>query len=134
MFLPMPVYTKSFQFWQFLEWANSTAVEMDWNRLQKRTFLDRLRGISDVDPEDETNDHDTVGSSIQKLRNFISRKQEQKRATQKIEESRVEFFVTEGVERQIELGENLLEIGTYCGSKKSSSGNHDIDIGKLTLI
>lgn len=94
------------------EWANSTAVEMDWNRLQKRTFLDRLRGKNnDGDSDDETNDEqDTVGSSIQKFRNFMSRKQDAKRATQKAEESRVEFFVTEGVERQIELGENLLEI------------------------
>jgi hypothetical protein len=83
---------------------------MDWNRLQKRTFLDRLRGINDGDSDDEANNQDTVGSSIQKFRNFMSRKQDKMRATQKAEESRVEFFVTEGVERQIELGENLLEI------------------------
>jgi hypothetical protein len=83
---------------------------MDWNRLQKRTFLDRLRGKNDGDSDEEANDQDTVGSSIQKLRNFMSRKQEQKRIAQKTEESRVEFFVTEGVERQIDLGENLLEI------------------------
>eukprot|EP00980_Cylindrotheca_fusiformis_P017597 scaffold5517_cov135-Cylindrotheca_fusiformis.AAC.27 len=92
------------------EWANSTAVEMDWNRLQKRTFLDRLRGINDGDLEEEINEHDTVGTSLQKLRNFISRKQDKKRGTPSVEESRVEFYVTESVERQIELGENLLEI------------------------
>mmetsp|Transcript_12525 Transcript_12525/g.29905 ORF Transcript_12525/g.29905 Transcript_12525/m.29905 type:complete len:1255 (+) Transcript_12525:50-3814(+) len=92
------------------EWANSTAVEMDWNRLQKRTLLDRLRGINDGDPEDEVNEHDAVGVSLQKIRNFISRKQDKKRSVPNVEESRVEFFVTEGVERQIELGENLLEI------------------------
>jgi len=92
------------------EWANSTAVEMDWNKLQKRTFLDRLRGMNEGDSEDEANEHDTVGSSIQKLRKFIKRKQDETRMPQKTEESRVEFFVTEGVERQIELGENLLEI------------------------
>lgn len=83
---------------------------MDWNRLQKRTFLDRLRGKNDGDSDEETNEQDTVGSSIQKFRDFMSRKQDAKHATQKAEESRVEFFVTEGVERQIELGENLLEI------------------------
>lgn len=94
----------------FQEWANSTAVEMDWNKLQKRTFLDRLRGINEGDSDDEGNEQDTVGYSIQKFRNFIARKQDNKRSTLKVEESRVEFFVTEGVERQIELGENLLEI------------------------
>jgi hypothetical protein len=94
----------------YTEWANSTAVEMDWNRLQKRTFLDRLRGINDGDAEEEVNEHDAVGTSLQKLRNFISRKQDKTRGTPNVEESRVEFYVTEGVERQIELGENLLEI------------------------
>jgi hypothetical protein len=92
------------------EWANSTAVEMDWNKLQKRTFLDRLRGISENDSDDEAVEHDAVGAGLQKLRNFISRKQDKKRTAPKVEESRVEFYVTEGVERQIELGENLLEI------------------------
>jgi len=92
------------------EWANSTAVEMDWNKLQKRTFLDRLRGLGDDDSEDEANEHDTVGASMQRLRKFIAQRQGKKRLTPKVEESRVEFYVTESVERQIELGENLLEI------------------------
>lgn len=95
------------------EWANSTAVEMDWNKLQKRTLMDRIRGIAEGDSDDEVNEHDTVGASLQKLRNFrnfISRKEDKPRAKQKVEESRVEFYVTETVERQIELGENLLEI------------------------
>lgn len=83
---------------------------MDWNKLQKRTLLDRLRGTTEGGSDDEVNEHDTVGSSIQRLRKFISRKSDAKRQPQKAEESRVEFFVTESVERQIELGENLLEI------------------------
>jgi pentatricopeptide repeat protein len=92
------------------EWANSTAVEMDWNKLQKRTFLDRLRGRGDDDSEDEVNEHDAVGASMHRFRKFIAQRQGKKRLTPKLEESRVEFYVTEAVERQIELGENLLEI------------------------
>ncbi|KAL3923848.1 MAG: hypothetical protein SGILL_001407, partial [Bacillariaceae sp.] len=88
----------------------TTAVEMDWNRLQKRTFLDRLRGRGDDDSEDEANEHDAVGASMQRFRKFIAQRQGKKRLTPKVEESRVEFYVTESVERQIELGENLLEI------------------------
>jgi pentatricopeptide repeat protein len=94
------------------EWANSTAVEMDWSRLQKRSFLDRLIGGSaegDQEAEDES-EGNGGGTAYQKFRNFVARKQEEKRAMPKIEERGVEFFVTEGVERQIELGENLLEI------------------------
>lgn len=99
------------------EWANSTAVEMDWNRLQKRTFLDRLRGIGDggeqqEDEEGEGGDSvsETVGNTYQKFRNMLARKQDAKSRLPKVEERGVEFYVTESVERQIELGENLLEI------------------------
>jgi len=93
------------------EWANSTAVEMDWNRLQKRSFMDRLRGRANEDEgEDEANETVAVGASINRFRQFISNRQGKKRVTPKIEESRVEFYVTETVERQIELGENLLEV------------------------
>ena len=91
----------------FSEWANSTAVEMDWNKLQKRTLLDRLRGLGEADADDEANEQ---GGSLQKLRNFMSRRQDTKRGAITAEESRVEFYVTEAVERQIELGENLLEV------------------------
>mmetsp|Transcript_20122 Transcript_20122/g.47221 ORF Transcript_20122/g.47221 Transcript_20122/m.47221 type:complete len:1185 (-) Transcript_20122:1521-5075(-) len=92
------------------EWANSTAVEMDWDRLQKRSFMDRLRGRANDDRDDEANETDAVGNSINRFRQFLSNRQGRKRATPKIEESRVEFYVTETVERQIELGENLLEV------------------------
>jgi len=92
------------------EWANSTAVEMDWSRLQKRTFLDRLRGRANDDSDDDINENDAVGASISKFRQFLSQRKGKTRAKPKIEESRVEFYVTETVERQIELGENLLEI------------------------
>jgi hypothetical protein len=101
---------KSLSYLYFIEWANSTAVEMDWNRLQKRTFLDRLRGLGDDDDEDEVNEHDAVGASMQRLRKFVAQRRGKARLTPKVEESRVEFYVTESVERQIELGENLLEI------------------------
>ena len=93
-----------------IEWANSTAVEMDWNKLQKRTFLDRLRGIGEGDPEEEGNDQVGGASIKDRFRNFVARRPVKKGVTPKLEESRVEFYVTEGVEMQIELGENLLEI------------------------
>lgn len=93
------------------EWANSTAVEMDWNTLQKRSFMDRLKSRANGDEgDDEVNENDAVGSSINRFRQFISNRQGKKRVTPKVEESRVEFYVTETVERQIELGENLLEV------------------------
>lgn len=92
------------------EWANSTAVEMDWNKLQKRTFLDRLRGVGEGGPEDEEDDQAAGAASMRdRFRNLMART-DMKRGNPNVEESRVEFYVTEGVERQIELGENLLEI------------------------
>mmetsp|Transcript_27713 Transcript_27713/g.65095 ORF Transcript_27713/g.65095 Transcript_27713/m.65095 type:complete len:1192 (+) Transcript_27713:202-3777(+) len=91
------------------EWANSTAVEMDWNRLQKRSFMDRLRGRATDDEGDDANEPN--GASLSRFRQFITNRQGAKRVAQtKVEESRVEFYVTETVERQIELGENLLEV------------------------
>lgn len=93
------------------EWANSTAVEMDWNTLQKRSFMDRLKSRANGDEgDDEVNENDAMGSSINRFRQFISNRQGRNRVTPKVEESRVEFYVTETVERQIELGENLLEV------------------------
>ena len=86
---------------------------MDWNKLQKRTFLDRLlNGIGEsLDQDDEENEGgEGVGNTVQKLRSLINRKREEKRVVPRVEERGVEFFVTESVERQIELGENLLEI------------------------
>mmetsp|Transcript_3117 Transcript_3117/g.7082 ORF Transcript_3117/g.7082 Transcript_3117/m.7082 type:complete len:1072 (-) Transcript_3117:95-3310(-) len=94
------------------EWANSTAVEMDWNKLQKRSFMDRFLSIGgdDDDSDDEANEQDTVTASMSRFRKFINQRQGKKKTNTNIEESRVEFYVTESVERQIELGENLLEI------------------------
>lgn len=96
------------------EWANSTAVEMDWNKLQKRSLLDRIVGqVVDLDDEDDE-DNQEGASAYQKLRRRLLKsrnKAENKVMTlQKTEDNRMEFFVTETVERQIALGENLLEI------------------------
>jgi pentatricopeptide repeat protein len=95
------------------EWANSTAVEMDWNKLQKRSLLDRIVGKV-VDLDDEDDDDDEEIGAYQKLRNRIMARRKQESAKpaiqSKTEDKRQEFFVTEAVERQIALGENLLEI------------------------
>mmetsp|Transcript_5650 Transcript_5650/g.11710 ORF Transcript_5650/g.11710 Transcript_5650/m.11710 type:complete len:1333 (-) Transcript_5650:55-4053(-) len=91
------------------EWANSTAVEMDWNKLQKRTFLERLVGQVAADPEEGEEDADL--STYQKLSNRLFRSNKKEGgANGKAAEDKMEFFCTEQVERQISLGENLVEI------------------------
>jgi hypothetical protein len=89
---------------------------MDWNKLQKRSLLARLRGTKSEDEEDK-DENEAEGSTYQKLRNLMTRKSVsgsnlngRPPIPKVVEESRMEFFVTEVVERQIELGENLLEI------------------------
>ena len=86
---------------------------MDWNKLQKRSLLDRLTGFIDDDEEDDA-DREEGGniSSIGKIRQLINRRRKKKSEStnSRPEEGRMEFFVTEAVERQIALGENLLEI------------------------
>jgi len=85
---------------------------MDWNKLQKRSFLARLRSMGEGESDDDGEEvSGSLGSSTyQRFRSLLSRGQEKTRVLPKVEESPLEFFVTEGVERQIELGENLLEI------------------------
>lgn len=94
------------------DWANSTAVDMDWNKLQKRSFLDRI--ISQVvDLEDEDDEESEEGvTAYQKLRKRLANRNKDPTKGLGKAEDRVgmEFFVTETVERQIALGENLLEI------------------------
>lgn len=99
------------------EWANSTAVEMDWNKLQKRSLLDRMIGkVIDLDDEeeDEADEGGGGGNNFQKLRNRLLSRRNKDAAlgpsNTKKEDNGMEFFVTETVERQIALGENLLEI------------------------
>lgn len=91
------------------EWANSTAVEMDWNKLQKRslfgTFISQVVSFEDEDDEDNEQT-----STYQKLRKKLSRIRNQDKSTKPDDGSKLEFFVTEPVERQITLGENLIEI------------------------
>lgn len=93
------------------EWANSTAVDMDWNRLQKRSLLDRIVSqVVDLDDEDAEDDEEGI-SAYQKLKKRLAnRNKEPAKGLGKNEDKGMEFFVTETVERQIALGENLLEI------------------------
>ena len=97
------------------EWANSTAVEMDWNKLQKRSIFDRLVSqVVDVDESDDDEGNDEGLTTYQKLRKRVlkARQKDGKSTINGKEESkqRMDFFVTEQVEQQITLGENLLEI------------------------
>jgi pentatricopeptide repeat protein len=94
------------------EWANSTAVEMDWNKLQKRSLLDRMIGKV-VDADDDDSENDDAVNNFQKFRNLLSRRSKESTmamTSHKKEDNGMEFYVTETVERQIALGENLLEI------------------------
>jgi pentatricopeptide repeat protein len=94
------------------EWANSTAVDMDWNKLQKRSFFDRIISqVVDLDDDDDTENEEGI-SSYQKLRKRLANRSKDPSKGLGKTEDRVgmEFFVTETVERQIALGENLLEI------------------------
>lgn len=94
-------------------WANSTSIEMDWNKLQKRSLLDRLTGFIDDDEDDGPEEERGNVSNIRKIRQLIARRRKKKSentSSSRNEETRMEFFVTEAVERQIALGENLLEI------------------------
>lgn len=93
---------------------------MDWNKLQKRSLLDRI--VSQVvdleDEEEEEEDQENVGA-YQKLKNRLrARRNKEAGGTakglqlQKLKsvDDAMEFYVSEAVERQIALGENLLEI------------------------
>jgi pentatricopeptide repeat protein len=91
------------------EWANSTAVEMDWNKMNKdQSFLGSAKAqlLALTNLEDENGEG---GTAISRLRNLMGRKRVVNNPqTPKVET--IEFYVTEAVEMQIELGENLLEI------------------------
>lgn len=99
-------------------WANSSSIEMDWNKLQKQSFLDsakkQISMLTGVSEENDENDDDegSMGSSsrYQKMKNRWMRKKEVKRPLPSRPVESMQFYVTEPVEMQIELGENLLEI------------------------
>lgn len=92
------------------EWANSTAVEMDWNKFQKKSLLSTLVS-SVVDLEDsDGEDGEEQSTTYQKLRKKILTLRQESAKNKAEEGGGMEFFVTEPVERQIQLGENLLEI------------------------
>ena len=104
------------------EWANSTAVAVDWNKLQKKSLLDRIVGkvvdLEDDDDEDLSGDNNQESSALGKLRNrLMTRRNRNKdistgldKKKESDDSNRMEFFVTEAVQRQISLGESLLEI------------------------
>ena len=93
------------------EWANSTAVDMDWNKLTKRSFLDRvISQVVDLEDEEDSGE-DENATAMQKLRKRLANRRDPTKSLTKAEDREgMEFFVTETVERQIALGENLLEI------------------------
>lgn len=92
------------------EWANSTAVDMDWNKLQKRSFMDRvLSQVVDLDEGDGEENEEGM-TAYQKIRHRLAKRAGDQSKGLAEDREGMEFFVTETVERQIALGENLLEI------------------------
>lgn len=94
------------------EWANSTAVEMDWNKLQEKSFVDRTKEIFSGTAdgvEGGEDDDDATTSTYQRLKNKLFNNKTTPKVS-KVSEKSIEFFGTPPVEMQIELGENLLEI------------------------
>lgn len=108
------------------EWANGATVEVDWNKLQKRGW--RLRaGVrrgnnSEITPtrSEDDNGPQPSRSFIGSVKGIINRRRSPTNKNKNIvtnhwddpydEEDIVEKYVTDSVLRQIELGENLLEI------------------------
>jgi len=104
------------------EWANGASVEMDWNKLQKRSWKERVgRALTSDDPM--ASDQELSGlreSSVRAMKRFTRRKSDKKKQQQGTEtksdmaarpsEERRKTFVPEPILRQILLGENLLEI------------------------
>jgi len=105
------------------EWANGASVEMDWNKLQKRTWKERVGRLVSDDPITSENELSGLGrSSVQAVRRFTQRKlaerdqkkqqlaKEANEAAARPSEDRRKTYVPEPILRQILLGENLLEI------------------------
>jgi len=94
---------------------------MDWNKLQKRSLLDRIVSqVVDLEDSDEEDDEQENVGAYQKLRNRIRARRNKESGgnakglklhqKQKSVDDAMRFYVSDAVERQIALGENLLEI------------------------
>lgn len=94
------------------EWANSTSIEMDWNKLQQRSFLDNAKAqINALTGSGSEDDDENEGNRLARLRTLIAgRRASATGVSSAPKVEKIEFYVTEAVEMQIELGENLLEI------------------------
>ena len=94
------------------EWANSTSIEIDWNKLRQQSFLDRAKKELKILAGASVDEDDTDGeeSTMQRLRNYMGRGSRKPATKEEKKIEAIEFYVSEPVEMQIELGENLLEI------------------------
>ena len=99
----------------FLDWANGASVEMDWNKLQKRSIRERMgRLVSDDPVTSERELANFSRTTMQSVRDYARKRFGDKKAPtpqkEKVVDVRKKTFVSEPVLRQILLGENLLEI------------------------
>ncbi|KAI2506972.1 Rab guanyl-nucleotide exchange factor [Fragilaria crotonensis] len=92
------------------EWANSTAVEVDWNKLNRdQSFIGSARAQLKALAAGADDDDGEGVTPYARLRSLVARRRTMNNPQAPKVET-IEFYVTEPVEMQIELGENLLEI------------------------
>lgn len=102
------------------DWANGASVEMDWNKMRKRSIRERAKDrIIDFANEEDDWEDSPAGirrKSIKGLKGMIKRRvgdggnEVQQPAKIQAPTSEERSFVSEAVLRQILLGESLLEI------------------------
>ena len=100
------------------DWANGASVEMDWNKLQKRSMREKAKDRLKNFAEDDEDEEEAVGvrrKSVVRMKQMIRRRmgtENDQRLEPIIKAPSLEdkAFVSEAVLRQILLGESLLEI------------------------
>ena len=100
------------------DWANGASVEMDWNKLQKRSMREKAKDRLKNFAEDDEDEEEAVGvrrKSVVRMKQMIRRRmgtEGDQRLDPIIKAPSLEdkAFVSEAVLRQILLGESLLEI------------------------
>jgi len=100
------------------DWANGASVEMDWNKLQKRSMREKAKDRLKNFAEDDEDEEDAVGvrrRSVVRMKQMIRRRMGTENDQShdpiiKAPSLEDKAFVSEAVLRQILLGESLLEI------------------------
>jgi len=100
------------------DWANGASVEMDWNKLQKRSIREKAKDRIKNFAEDDADEEEVTGvrrKSVVAVKQIIRRRMGNENGQRlepiiKAPSLEDKAFVSEAVLRQILLGESLLEI------------------------